>query len=102
MSRKHVRIGTREPERMRRLALDRDDWRCTRCESPVDLEVHHVQPLAEGGPALALDNLQTLCADCHMAAHLDPERQTAGGTCMRRGNVNKLPTRRLRLGDVVA
>ena len=75
MSRNHLRLPWRARARLRRRALDRDNWRCVRCESPLDLEVHHVVPLAEGGPALALDNLSTLCMSCHLDAHMDPERR---------------------------
>ena len=32
---------------------------------PVSLEVHHIVPLSEGGPEFDLDNLVTLCFDCH-------------------------------------
>ena len=71
--RDHRRVPWRAWEWARRAALDRDGWRC-RCGSPVDLEVHHVVPLAQGGAALALDNLETLCRGCHIAAHLPPER----------------------------
>ena len=60
--------------RARRLALDRDDWRC-KCGSPADLEVHQVRPVAEGGEPFALANLATLCRECHLSAHLDPERR---------------------------
>ena len=60
-------------ERLRRVILDRDQWRCTRCARPGKLEVHHVRPVAQGGGDTP-DNLRTLCVDCHLAAHTDPER----------------------------
>jgi len=31
------------------------------------LEVDHIIPLHQGGAAVDLDNLQTLCRDCHLA-----------------------------------
>ena len=71
----HRRLPWRQWGRLRRRALDRDDWRCVRCESPLDLEVHHVIPLDQGGPALDLGNVETLCRDCHIDAHMDPERR---------------------------
>ena len=65
---------------LRRRCLDRDDWRCVKCGSPRDLEMHHKVSLAAGGDPLALDNVLMLCAGCHIAAHRgdyqprDPER----------------------------
>jgi len=34
-------------------------------ECPVELEVHHIIPISEGGPEFDLGNLVTLCFDCH-------------------------------------
>lgn len=34
-------------------------------EDPIELEVHHIIPISEGGPEFELDNLVTLCFDCH-------------------------------------
>ena len=77
MSRHHRGITGAAWRRLRRKALDRDGWRCTRCESPVDLEMHHGVPLDAGGDALALGNVSMLCASCHIDSHRtidDPER----------------------------
>ena len=75
MSRNHLAIHWRARARLRRAALDRDDWRCVRCESPLDLECHHVTPLAAGGEHV-LDNVAMLCRDCHIDHHtIDPERR---------------------------
>ena len=66
--------------RLRRRCLDRDDWRCVKCGSPRDLEMHHKVSLAAGGDPLALDNVLMLCAGCHIDTHpgdytpRDPER----------------------------
>ena len=74
--RDHRRLPWRAWARARRRALDRDGWRCCRCESPLSLEVHHVRPLDQGGAALDLANLATLCRDCHIDVHVtDPERR---------------------------
>ncbi len=57
--------------------MERDNWRCVRCESPVDLEMHHKRPLADGGDPWALGNVAMLCASCHVDSHRsvrDPER----------------------------
>ena len=77
MSRHHARLTGPRWRRLRRWCLDRDSWRCTRCESPADLEMHHVIALDRGGDPYALDNVAMLCASCHIDAHRtvpDPER----------------------------
>lgn len=61
-------------QRIRRVALDRDGWRCTQCGRPGRLEVHHKRALADGGPAFDLANLATLCRPCHFAAAPAPQR----------------------------
>ena len=75
MSRHHAALGG-DQGRLKRRALDRDDWRCTRCGSPYRLEMHHVIALDKGGPH-ALGNVSMQCRDCHIDAHRtidDPER----------------------------
>jgi len=62
-------VGDREvSRRLRGNALDRDDHRCVSCGSDDDLHVHHIIPRSQGGPN-ELDNLATLCAECHQYAH---------------------------------
>lgn len=53
--------------------LERDGYACVWCGSEDQLEVDHIEELAEN-PELAtdLDNLRTLCRDCH-------EKRTAAG-----------------------
>jgi 5-methylcytosine-specific restriction endonuclease McrA len=49
--------------------LKRDGWRCQRCGSSKDLQVHHIQPRSLlGGHTEA--NLITICSVCHREAHL--------------------------------
>ena len=68
-------MSARAWDRVRRLALARDDYRCRACGHPGDLEVHHVEALAAGGAPLALANVRTLCRSCHMGEHgIDGER----------------------------
>lgn len=43
---------------------ERDGWRCTECGSAQKLECHHVYPVREGGLPV-LENLTTLCKECH-------------------------------------
>ena len=52
---------------VRRLALDRDGWRCQNpgCGRAGRLEVDHVRPLQHGGELFDLGNLATLCISCH-------------------------------------
>lgn len=54
---------------------------CVLCEQPAPfvsqyghpyLEVHHVQPLGEGGPD-TVDNVVALCPNCHRRAHFSKE-----------------------------
>lgn len=51
---------------LRFLAKRRDGFRCVECGAVDHLEVDHIKPV-RGWPELAfdLDNLQTLCRQCH-------------------------------------
>ena len=53
---------------LRLAARRRDGWRCVTCGSRHRLEVDHTVPV-ERRPdlALVLDNLKTLCRNCHIA-----------------------------------
>lgn len=58
----------------REKALERDGYRCTMCGIPNSLVVHHKDGKgykSVGFKAMnnALDNLQTLCANCHTKLH---------------------------------
>ena len=59
------RLDQRRWAHVRRQALDRDDWRCVLCGRAGMMEVDHIEPLTKGGAPWDLDNLQTLCRDCH-------------------------------------
>lgn len=51
--------------RVQRLAvLERDGYQCVRCGSTQELHIHHLRERRHGGTD-ALENLQTLCANCH-------------------------------------
>lgn len=58
--------------------LERDNHTCQSCgAASTDLHVHHKTPISEGG-SHALENLTTLCAECHSKKHpqnalLNPE-----------------------------
>ena len=76
MSKNHRMLSGWQWERLRRAAFDRDGWRCQDCGKAAAMEAHHVKPLEDGG-ANTVENLLTLCRDCHIRAHralmpLDP------------------------------
>ena len=78
MSRHHRNIpgGTRAWEKVRYQAFERDGHRCVDCNRLGPLEGHHLVPLEQGGAALDVDNVVSLCALCHIARHRtvgDPE-----------------------------
>ena len=55
---------------LRRAALARSRYRCERCGTSGKLEVHHVLPVAQGGPEIpGLEGVLALCLQCHLAAH---------------------------------
>ncbi len=62
-----------------RIVRNRNNHRCQNCgvkylpENDVVLDVDHVTPKSEGG-SHALDNLQTLCRDCHSKKHPNNEK----------------------------
>ena len=41
---------------------------CAMCGAPDRLHIHHITPLAEGGPH-GFENLQILCKPCHRLQH---------------------------------
>ena len=48
--------------------LKRDGYRCGNCGSSENIIVHHIVPLAKGGTN-SVNNLRTLCDDCHKKIH---------------------------------
>ncbi len=72
-----IRLGQKRPrlrleaeayDRLRRQVLERDGWRCQHCGRATQLEVHHIRMRSKLGDD-ALENLITLCTDCHKAKH---------------------------------
>lgn len=45
-----------------------DNHECVRCGENAELSVHHIDPVGQQGPAV-VENLATLCGQCHKAAH---------------------------------
>lgn len=58
----------------RKQAIERDNRECQKCgslggeEGEIELHVDHITPKSDGGTD-DLDNLRTLCRDCHMDVH---------------------------------
>jgi group II intron reverse transcriptase/maturase len=50
---------------LRMTALERDHYRCCQCGSTDNLHIHHIRPRRKHG-ANQVDNLQTLCSQCHV------------------------------------
>jgi len=48
--------------------LERDGWRCQKCGSLENLQVHHKIKRSQRGNG-SLENLVTLCAYCHLGEH---------------------------------
>lgn len=46
----------------------RDGYKCTKCRSPENLIVHHLIEVSKGGEN-SIENLTTLCRDCHKKVH---------------------------------
>ncbi len=68
------------PDSVRQNAYVRDNWTCQLCDkSPpeVKLTLHHIQEVSEGGLP-TLDNLMTVCADCHRYIPLSYEPTLRG------------------------
>lgn len=55
-------------KKIRKQALERDSYTCQNCGSDKDLHVHHVTPRWDGG-GNELQNLMTLCRNCHEKLH---------------------------------
>lgn len=51
-------------------ALERDEYKCTECDEDdrAELQVHHIKQRNHGGTH-ALENLRTLCFECHADIH---------------------------------
>jgi hypothetical protein len=65
----YKRMENREPKNwheIRRAVLERDNYRCFRCEiyDRRMLSVHHLLPRSEGGGE-NMENLVSLCNECH-------------------------------------
>lgn len=71
-------VGIRDrqvPTQLRNRTLKRDNHACVRCDSTNDLEAHHIIPRRDGGPD-SLENMATLCNDCHTEIHRNTKYDT--------------------------
>lgn len=76
--------GTKRWQAVRKLAKDRDGWKCVECGARGRLEVDHIKPVRTH-PELSyeLTNLQSLCRKCHSRktrieiglGKIDPEKE---------------------------
>ncbi|WP_426727074.1 HNH endonuclease [Corynebacterium auriscanis] len=69
-----TRTSTWQWKKLRTQALNRDNHQCQQCGQPAT-EVDHITNHATGG-ADAIENLTSLCAECH-AAKTERERKEA-------------------------
>lgn len=51
-----------------RIAMQRADWRCSRCRSRRPLQAHHRKYRSHGGTH-RIENLEPVCWDCHRMIH---------------------------------
>jgi hypothetical protein len=94
---RHARVGASLPRAtqtippaLRRRVMRRDGGRCRvpGCRHAVFVDVHHLEPRAEGG-GNTLENLVTLCSAHHRALHLGRlviEASPSGGLDFRHAN----------------
>ncbi len=63
-----LKLPSHEFAVLRNQVLERDKWRCQFCGSSNNLHVHHQRSRGKGGDD-HLENLITLCANCHRSVH---------------------------------
>lgn len=54
--------------KFRHLTLERDKGKCVLCKK-LAIDVHHIRPISKGGKTFDLDNLISLCYNCHKLKH---------------------------------
>jgi 5-methylcytosine-specific restriction endonuclease McrA len=65
---KRIKLGKQIYRRLMKQVLERDGWRCQKCGTLENLQVHHKIKRSQQGND-GLENLLTLCAYCHIAEH---------------------------------
>jgi len=66
--RPRIRATPRLYATLRRVVLERDGWRCQKCGSFRNLDIHHMRRRSALGDD-AEANLITLCRNCHQILH---------------------------------
>jgi len=61
---------------LRLRAIRRDGYRCVQCGRAGRLEVDHIKPLGKDGSPYDLDNLQSLCRNCHHSKTSEENKAT--------------------------
>lgn len=70
--------GGRPWQRLKREVHVRDNWTCCKCQRvTMNLECDHIVNKAQGGTN-DLDNLQSLCHECHNEKSLQESKQGQG------------------------
>jgi hypothetical protein len=59
--------------RLKKSCLEKDNYRCVKCGSVVNLEVDHIQEIIDGGDN-SISNLQTLCHICHLEKTIEQRK----------------------------
>jgi 5-methylcytosine-specific restriction endonuclease McrA len=77
--RRRIRQAPKLYTELRRLILERDSWRCQKCGSSRNLDVHHIRRRSALGDDTEV-NLITLCRACHQFLH---GSKLTGNSCAR-------------------
>ena len=59
---------------LRRKVLERDNYTCVICGKPAE-EVDHIAPVSMGGAMFDMNNLQSLCKQCHKEKTIEDRRK---------------------------
>lgn len=85
-------------EERRKKALNRDNYRCQSCAvrstrvDDIELHVDHIVPKSDGG-GHGLNNLQTLCVECHSSKHPSNQKLAQRARAHRKRNTPFILTR---------
>ena len=71
--RPRLALDREEYDSLRKRVLDRDGWKCQRCGTSTNLQVHHLVSRSHLGSD-EFDNLMSLCACCHQKQHSSAQR----------------------------
>jgi 5-methylcytosine-specific restriction endonuclease McrA len=73
-----IRKTPRLYARLHRGILERDGWRCQKCGSSGNLDVHHINRRSALGDDAEI-NLITVCRECHKMLHRSADELPSGG-----------------------